>query len=146
MWDDPVAVAWRSSGAPRGYPALPTSCIGNGEDCGVRANSSSPLLTPCGLNKDLGVFRTGSMSLGPVLILVWGMENLNMACSSPVETHHLPQHQQELAGTSLQLRLQQFPHQGKVPVLFPFLHQQTWLLGSRRSRTRLERSQIPGSC
>lgn len=85
---------------PRMYPAPPTSCMSNREGCRVQATSSPPLLTPCDLNRDLGVFRAGSTSLGPVLILVWDLENLSTVCSSPVETHHLPQHQQELAGTS----------------------------------------------
>lgn len=128
---------------PHMYPAPPTGCRGNGEDCRVSANSSPRLLTPCGLKKDLGVFRAGSMSLGPVLILVWVLENLNVVMF--LTSGNPPQHQQELAGTPLQLRLQQLPHQGKVPILFPFLHQQTRLLGSRRSRTYLERAQTPGS-
>lgn len=143
MWDDPVAVAWRSSGVPPMYPAPPTSCRGNGEDCRVPANSSPLLLTPCGLKKDFGVFRADSMSLGPVLVLVWVLENLNVVMF--LASGNPPQHQQEPAGTSLQLRLQQFPHQGKVPVLFPFLHQQTRLLGSKRSCTYLEGAHTPGS-
>lgn len=145
MRDDLVAVACRSSGVPCMYPTPPTICMSNREGCRVQATSSPPLLTPCVLNKDLGVFRAGSTSVGPVLFLPWDLENLSVVWSSPVETRHLPQHQQELAGTSLQLRLQQLPRQGKVCVLFPVLHQQPWLLGTRRSHMCLERAQIPGS-
>lgn len=144
MWDD----LWLLPGGALECPIctpLPPTIPNHREDCRVQATSPLPSLTPYDLDKDLGVFRAGSPSLGTLLILLWDLENLHAVCSSLVETHCLPQ-EKELARTSLKLSPQQLPPQGKVPVLFPFSHQQPWLLGSRRLCTHLEGAPIPGSC
>jgi len=78
MWDDPVAVVWRSLGVPHKYPTPPACYMGKKEDCRVQASPSPPLLTPSGLNKGLGVFRAGSMLLSPGLNLVWDLETLKV--------------------------------------------------------------------
>lgn len=57
------------------------------EDCRVQATSPLASLSLCDLDKDLGVSRAVSPSLGTVLKLLWDLENLNVVCSSPVEAH-----------------------------------------------------------
>lgn len=125
MWDGTVAVAQRSSGVPRVYPVPSASCTGNGEHCRVQANSSSPLLTPYGLNKDLGVFRAGSMSLGPVLMLVWDLENLNVLCGNPPPTTAPARACRDLSAAEASAALAP----GKGPCLVPSLAPADMALG-----------------